>query len=715
MLKKVSFGFLIVNFATFRLKFLSIFLLIFSALILPLYPETVIRNAHSSWVNDVTFSPDGKIIASCAGNLVKLWNREGRLLHTLRGHLDTVECIAFSPDGTVLASGSSDRTVRLWTRDGKFLKELTGHNGRVFSVFFSPDGKMIASASENDLLVIQLKIWNHDGKLLNTIENFKSNPFDFAFTPDSKLIVASYGFIMPGGVNFWELSGEQEKSIRKDKQLSYKLVKDPLDRFTFFISIDSDRKMNLWDSNGNPISTFGELPNEVIVEARISKDGKMLAIATLYDYTIWLWSKNGELIETLKGGGDRVTGIAISPDGELLVSGHGSGSLRVWNIKAGKREATRTVDIPEVIPVGGLSFSHDLKYLAGGSWDNTVYLWALEGGISKGGFLWKKSGSNDYTEVQTRVLFGKKGSYIASSHNGNPIRLWNVSGKLIHIFFGQKKYITDYTFSNDDRFIAVSYMGEDGTNGIQLWTVEGDMVDTFVTGGEEIYSIAFSKDNRMLAGGGFGKVWLFSLEGRMKLLPPLKTDSKDEVHSTVFNEDGSIVSIGYPPEYRRGSVKCRIWNREGKLVREFVVLPPVKGGMEYLYVSAVSNDGKYIAVPTVDRALLVWSSDDKLVRSLEGCTDVISGLAFSEDGGFLAAGSKNGEIRIFNISTGDSIRLMAFASGNWLVVHDKSGRYDGSSGSENLISYILDSKGSVKARLTPGLLSKFMKGYADKP
>ncbi|WP_038296673.1 AAA-like domain-containing protein, partial [[Scytonema hofmanni] UTEX B 1581] len=65
----------------------------------------------------------------------------------LEGHSNSVYSVTFSPDGKTLASASYDKTIKLWNLETK--KEITtlnGHSSGVLSVTFSPDGKTLASA-----------------------------------------------------------------------------------------------------------------------------------------------------------------------------------------------------------------------------------------------------------------------------------------------------------------------------------------------------------------------------------------------------------------------------------------------------------------------------------------------------------------------------------------------------------------------------------------
>ena len=116
---------------------------------------------HSNFVTGVTFSPDGKTIAtSSLDNTVRLWNvQTGQEIRQFLGHIEAVWSVAFSPDGKTLLSGSIDGTVRLWDAEtGKGLRRLAGHAAGVESAIFSPDGKFIATASDDGTA----RLWDVD-------------------------------------------------------------------------------------------------------------------------------------------------------------------------------------------------------------------------------------------------------------------------------------------------------------------------------------------------------------------------------------------------------------------------------------------------------------------------------------------------------------------------------------------------------------------------
>jgi WD40 repeat protein len=116
---------------------------------------------HNVKVQSITWSPDGRCLASGSGDeTVRLWDpATGACTHTLTGHSDKVWSIAWSPDGRCLASGSWDKTVRLWDpASGACTHTLSGHTESVWSIAWSPDGRCIASGSTDSTI----RLWSNE-------------------------------------------------------------------------------------------------------------------------------------------------------------------------------------------------------------------------------------------------------------------------------------------------------------------------------------------------------------------------------------------------------------------------------------------------------------------------------------------------------------------------------------------------------------------------
>ena len=147
---------------------------------------------HTSSVESVSFSPDGKTIATgSSDDTVRLWDTAtGRHLKTLTGHTSSVESVSFSPDGKTIATGSSDDTVRLWdTATGRHLKTLIGHTGSVESVSFSPNGKTIATGGGSWDKTVRL--WDaNTGQHLKTLIGHTRAIYSVSFSPDGRTIAS---------------------------------------------------------------------------------------------------------------------------------------------------------------------------------------------------------------------------------------------------------------------------------------------------------------------------------------------------------------------------------------------------------------------------------------------------------------------------------------------------------------------------------------------
>jgi len=136
-------------------------------------------SAPNTHYNDLAFSPDGKVLASCSDRIIQFWNiSDGKLLYELEGHTSQVKKIIFSPDGGLLASLAYKSPVLLWSIPDKKLllsinstitykiKDLPGPrtmSDDIESIAFSSDGQMLLTRGG----MKRLRLWDiHSGKLL---------------------------------------------------------------------------------------------------------------------------------------------------------------------------------------------------------------------------------------------------------------------------------------------------------------------------------------------------------------------------------------------------------------------------------------------------------------------------------------------------------------------------------------------------------------------
>jgi len=83
-------------------------------------------------------------------NTVRLWDvHTGAHLKVMMGHRSWIEQVAYSPDGLLIASCSRDSDVRIWDAAGLQVSMYTRHSAEVQCVTFSADGRRVASCDRD--------------------------------------------------------------------------------------------------------------------------------------------------------------------------------------------------------------------------------------------------------------------------------------------------------------------------------------------------------------------------------------------------------------------------------------------------------------------------------------------------------------------------------------------------------------------------------------
>ncbi|AFZ01494.1 WD40 repeat domain-containing protein [Calothrix sp. PCC 6303] len=202
---------------------------------------------HNGLVNFVSWSPDGKILASNAseeeGGTIKLWDTStGKSLNIPSENQKTAitplsfananiawnpnsktfattgrerivkkvsgnsSAIAWSRDGKFIATTDVSRTIQIWDATaGKFVKSLTGHGSAVLDVVWSDDSKNLTSVSQDKTI----KRWDiSTGKEIETIGINLPHTGRVFWSSDGKKLAAGEWFNSTNNqrIQIWDIS-----------------------------------------------------------------------------------------------------------------------------------------------------------------------------------------------------------------------------------------------------------------------------------------------------------------------------------------------------------------------------------------------------------------------------------------------------------------------------------------------------------------------------
>jgi len=276
----------------------------------------------------VVVSPDSKLIAGRSAHRsfeLTVWDlATGRETARLVGHGGNPRCCAFSPDGSRIVSGDDAGAIRVWdAMHSEAPPRLAVHQSFIRSCEFSADGKKLATSDDDGCL----QIWNANTLACETrLEHSASSRW--AIGPDGAILVS----VGHGVITLWDTPSSRELAtleVPDTRSFQSHCAIAPDGKIA---AITFDDTLVIWNLQTRTTNIADRDSHVYSPRCVFTPDARWLVTTEHYSLAVRSAASGARVGNTFNPANQtkRLSTFAISPAGDVVVTGDEDGRLQVW-------------------------------------------------------------------------------------------------------------------------------------------------------------------------------------------------------------------------------------------------------------------------------------------------------------------------------------------------------------------------------------------------